>query len=126
MNLFESIWNNRWLKKISVILFLNKQDLLRRKIMLGKSRIDTYFPEYANYRIVPSILKQHEGETPEVVRSKWFIRDKFTAIVQATGTERHELYPHFTTAVDTENIRTVFNDCQEIIQREYLRLVNLN
>ena len=29
LDLFRSIWNNRWLRTISVILFLNKQDLLR-------------------------------------------------------------------------------------------------
>jgi GTPase SAR1 family protein len=124
-NLFDSIWNNRWLKKISVILFLNKQDLLKRKIMIGKSRIEKYFPEYNNYRIMPGTVRQFEGETPEVVRTKLFIRDKFTKIAAATGTERHQLYPHFTTAVDTENIRTVFSDCQEIIQHEYLRLCSL-
>ena len=30
--LFKNIWNNRWLKNISVILFLNKQDMLAEKI----------------------------------------------------------------------------------------------
>ena len=29
LDLFRAIWNNRWLRTISVILFLNKQDLLR-------------------------------------------------------------------------------------------------
>ena len=29
LDLFRSIWNNRWLRTISVILFLNKQDLLK-------------------------------------------------------------------------------------------------
>ena len=38
--LFETIWNNRWLKTISVILFLNKQDLLREKIMAGRSKLE--------------------------------------------------------------------------------------
>ena len=31
LDLFRSIWNNRWLRTISVILFLNKQDLLKVK-----------------------------------------------------------------------------------------------
>lgn len=126
VSLFDSIWNNRWLKNISVILFLNKQDLLRKKILMGKSRIEKYFPEYANYRLKEGTVRQSDGESSEVLHSKLFIRDKFTTIAAATGTDRHELYPHFTTAVDTENIRTVFNDCQEIIQREYLRLCSLH
>lgn len=36
LELFKSIWNNRWLRTISVILFLNKQDLLAEKIKAGK------------------------------------------------------------------------------------------
>jgi len=40
VHLFQTIWNNRWLKTISVILFLNKQDLLREKILLGKSKLE--------------------------------------------------------------------------------------
>ena len=32
LDLFKSIWNNRWLRTISVILFLNKQDLLAEKV----------------------------------------------------------------------------------------------
>lgn len=35
LDLFKSIWNNRWLRTISVILFLNKQDLLAEKILAG-------------------------------------------------------------------------------------------
>jgi len=33
--LFKNIWNNRWLRNISVILFLNKQDMLTEKIKVG-------------------------------------------------------------------------------------------
>ena len=32
LELFEKIWKNHWLKNISVILFLNKQDLLELKV----------------------------------------------------------------------------------------------
>uniref|UniRef100_G1TEV2 Guanine nucleotide-binding protein G(s) subunit alpha n=1 Tax=Oryctolagus cuniculus TaxID=9986 RepID=G1TEV2_RABIT len=49
LNLFKSIWNNRWLRTISVILFLNKQDLLAEKVLAGKSKIEDYFPEFARY-----------------------------------------------------------------------------
>ena len=39
----------RWLRQISVILFLNKQDLLYEKIMSGKSRLEDYFSNFASY-----------------------------------------------------------------------------
>jgi len=41
----------RWLRTISVILFLNKQDMLAEKVLAGKSKIEDYFPEYARYTI---------------------------------------------------------------------------
>lgn len=45
--LFISLY--RWLRTISVILFLNKQDLLAEKVLAGKSKIEDYFPEFARY-----------------------------------------------------------------------------
>lgn len=124
LDLFKSIWNNRWLKTISVILFLNKQDLLAEKVKAGKSKIEDYFPDYARYQVPPDALAE-PGEDPEVVRAKYFIRDEFLRISTASGEGRHYCYPHFTCAVDTENIRRVFDDCRDIIQRMHLRQYEL-
>lgn len=44
-----SLFVVRWLRTISVILFLNKQDLLAEKVLAGKSKIEDYFPEFARY-----------------------------------------------------------------------------
>ena len=49
MDLFDSIWNNRWLRTVSIILFLNKQDILRKKVDEGKN-VEDYFPEFSSYR----------------------------------------------------------------------------
>uniref|UniRef100_A0A674CK07 GNAS complex locus n=1 Tax=Salmo trutta TaxID=8032 RepID=A0A674CK07_SALTR len=65
------------------------------------------------------------GEDPKVTRAKFFIRDEFLRISTASGDGRHYCYPHFTCAVDTENIRRVFNDCRDIIQRMHLRQYEL-
>lgn len=46
-------------------------------------------------------------------------------ISTATGDGKHYCYPHFTCAVDTENIRRVFNDCRDIIQRMHLKQYEL-
>ncbi|XP_073348165.1 guanine nucleotide-binding protein G(olf) subunit alpha isoform X2 [Pagrus major] len=153
LDLFRSIWNNRWLRTISVILFLNKQDMLAEKVLAGKSKIEDYFPEYARYTIpneglcpakAPKVLIEffivragvdcgpvvllatpEPGEDPRVTRAKFFIRDEFLRISTASGDGRHYCYPHFTCAVDTENIRRVFNDCRDIIQRMHLRQYEL-
>ncbi|CAL8280008.1 unnamed protein product, partial [Boreogadus saida] len=124
LNLFKNIWNNRWLRTISVILFLNKQDLLADKVLAGKSKIEEYFPEFARYT-TPDDAAPEQGEDPRVTRAKYFIRDEFLRISTASGDGRHYCYPHFTCAVDTENIRRVFNDCRDIIQRMHLRQYEL-
>ncbi|XP_061745144.1 guanine nucleotide-binding protein G(s) subunit alpha isoform X3 [Nerophis ophidion] len=124
LNLFKNIWNNRWLRTISVILFLNKQDLLAEKVLAGKSKIEEYFPEFARYT-TPDDAIPEQGEDPRVTRAKYFIRDEFLRISTASGDGRHYCYPHFTCAVDTENIRRVFSDCRDIIQRMHLRQYEL-
>ncbi|XP_062986601.1 guanine nucleotide-binding protein G(olf) subunit alpha isoform X1 [Elgaria multicarinata webbii] len=124
LDLFKSIWNNRWLRTISIILFLNKQDMLAEKVLAGKSKIEDYFPEFTRYT-VPEDATPDAGEDPKVTRAKFFIRDEFLRISTATGDGKHYCYPHFTCAVDTENIRRVFNDCRDIIQRMHLRQYEL-
>ncbi|CAD5208946.1 unnamed protein product [Bursaphelenchus xylophilus] len=122
--LFRNIWNNRWLKTISVILFLNKQDLLAEKIKTGRYKLENYFPEFANYQL-PNDAVFTPSDDSQVVRAKYFIRGEFLRISTASGENRHHCYPHFTCAVDTENIRRVFNDCRDIIQRIHLRQYEL-
>ncbi|XP_051539020.1 guanine nucleotide-binding protein G(olf) subunit alpha-like [Myxocyprinus asiaticus] len=124
LDLFRSIWTNRFLRTISVILFLNKQDMLAEKILAGKSKLEDYFPEYARYTLPPEATPD-PGEDAKVSRAKFFIRDEFLKISTASGTDKHYCYPHFTCAVDTENIRRVFNDCRDIIQRMHLRQYEL-
>ncbi|XP_043081703.1 guanine nucleotide-binding protein G(olf) subunit alpha isoform X3 [Puntigrus tetrazona] len=116
--------NFQFLRTISVILFLNKQDMLAEKILAGKSKLEDYFPEYARYTLPPEATPD-PGEDPKVSRAKFFIRDEFLKISTASGTDKHYCYPHFTCAVDTENIRRVFNDCRDIIQRMHLRQYEL-
>lgn len=125
LELLASIWNNRWLRNISVILFLNKQDLLVEKVKSGKSKIESYFPHYVSYQAPADVLPEHSGECPEVVRAKYFFRDEFLKVTVNSNDGRHYCYPHLTCAVDTENIRRVFNDCRDIIQRMHLRQYEL-
>ncbi|XP_014665617.1 PREDICTED: guanine nucleotide-binding protein G(s) subunit alpha-like [Priapulus caudatus] len=124
LDLFKSIWNNRWLRTISVILFLNKQDLLAEKIKSGKTKLEDYFPDFSNYKTPPD-ASSDPGDDAEFIRAKYFIRDEFLRISTANGDGKHHCYPHFTCAVDTENIRRVFNDCRDIIQRMHLRTYEL-
>lgn len=57
--------------------------------------------------------------------TRLYVCVSFQRISTASGDGRHYCYPHFTCAVDTENIRRVFNDCRDIIQRMHLRQYEL-
>lgn len=46
LNLFEQIVNNRWFKEASFVLFLNKLDLFREKIMSSNRHLKNFFPDY--------------------------------------------------------------------------------
>lgn len=92
LQLFQNIWRNRYeqyiiilnicfnnldfsyLKRTSIVIFLNKQDILREKIKNGK-QIEKYFPEYMSYDIDP------EDADPDVPyafqKARCFIRHKF-------------------------------------------------
>ncbi|CAG5055328.1 unnamed protein product [Parnassius apollo] len=80
-----------WLRTISVILFLNKQDLLAEKVLAGKSRLEEYFAEFARYQTPPDALPDARDH-PEVARAKYFIRDEFLRISTASG-EAHAPAP---------------------------------
>jgi guanine nucleotide-binding protein G(s) subunit alpha len=122
LDLFQQIWNNRWLKRTSVVLFLNKQDLLERKTLEGRFKLESYFPEFANYQL-PFTCNDTEGKDSMDVylRAKYFIRSLFVHITRFTPCEGKRLYSYFTTAVDTNNIERVFIACRKIITEENLR-----
>ncbi|XP_041479834.1 guanine nucleotide-binding protein G(s) subunit alpha-like [Lytechinus variegatus] len=154
LSLYERLWKNRFLKETSVIVFLNKQDILADKIRSGRTKMSHYFPEYDEYTPPPTIepaeeqcccfvtqsmqerQRRKESAFPELgmiqsrefFKAKSFIKDKFTELstVQNTAIKfRKCCYPHYTCAVDTENIKKVFHYCEDIIQRENLKKYEL-
>lgn len=74
LELFASIWNNRWLRTISVILFLNKMDQLEEKILAGRSHIEEFFPEYTNYQTPSEGTRAHStAHLSELVSSQFLL-----------------------------------------------------
>ena len=126
LNLFEQIWKNRWLSTISIILFLNKQDILREKLDSGK-RVEDYFPEFSTYRLPDNLhlSKERKDASSTFLKARYFFRDLFLQVCNKSHTGLHFCYPHFTTAVDTENIRRVFDSCRDIVQRMHLQKCKL-
>ncbi|KAG9491309.1 guanine nucleotide-binding protein G(s) subunit alpha-like [Eleutherodactylus coqui] len=120
LHLYRCIAQRPWDGWRSVLLFLNKQDLLAEKVLAGKWKIEDYFSDFIRYT-TPEEAIPEPGEDPRVTRAKYFIRDEFLRVSIASSAGQKNCYPHFTCAVDTENIQRVFNDCRDILLRMYLR-----
>ncbi|XP_061589694.1 guanine nucleotide-binding protein G(q) subunit alpha-like [Cololabis saira] len=90
MALFKTIISYQWFKYSSIILFLNKIDLLEEKIIT--SHLVDYFPEY-------------DGAQQDIQAVKEFILDMFVSL---NPNEDKIIYSHFTCATNTDNIRFVF------------------
>ncbi|KAJ3038007.1 guanine nucleotide-binding protein subunit alpha [Rhizophlyctis rosea] len=88
--LFESIANNPLLKRVSIILFLNKADLFEKKLRV--SSVKRYFPDY-------------DGANDVKTAGRYF-KKKF----QSQNKEADKkIYTHFTTGTDTSNMRVVIS-----------------
>uniref|UniRef100_H3DEE8 Guanine nucleotide-binding protein subunit alpha n=1 Tax=Tetraodon nigroviridis TaxID=99883 RepID=H3DEE8_TETNG len=104
--LFRTIITYPWFQNSSVILFLNKKDLLEEKIMY--SHLVDYFPEYDG--------PQRDAQARE------FILKMF---VDLNPDSDKIIYSHFTCATDTENIRFVFAAVKDTILQLNLKEYNL-
>ncbi|KAL8203312.1 UNVERIFIED_CONTAM: hypothetical protein K2H54_047713 [Gekko kuhli] len=105
--LFRTIITYPWFQNSSVILFLNKKDLLEEKIMY--SHLVDYFPEYDG--------PQRDGQA-----AREFILKMF---VDLNPESEKIIYSHFTCATDTENIRFVFAAVKDTILQLNLKEYNL-
>ncbi|XP_072007011.1 guanine nucleotide-binding protein subunit alpha-14 isoform X1 [Engystomops pustulosus] len=105
--LFRTIITYPWFQNSSVILFLNKKDLLEEKIMF--SHLIDYFPSFTGPKQDAKaarefILKLYQDQNPD---------------------KEKVIYSHFTCATDTENIRFVFAAVKDTILQLNLREFNL-
>ncbi|UYV64216.1 cta [Cordylochernes scorpioides] len=97
--IFETIVNNRCFTEVSIILFLNKCDLLTEKVNSRSTDISRYFDNF-------------QGDPHHLPDVQAFIYNLFD---QSRRDRKKKLFHHFTTAVDTENIKVVFNAVRDTI-----------
>lgn len=96
MELFKMIGKNRWLSKKQLILFMNKTDILKKKISC--SPLTSCFPEYDG-------PNTYEGAVQ-------FIQKSF---VELHNEEDKNVFVHLTCAVDKECMQLVFDLISDII-----------
>ncbi|XP_028658277.1 guanine nucleotide-binding protein subunit alpha-14-like [Erpetoichthys calabaricus] len=105
--LFKTIITYPWFQMSSVILFLNKTDILEEKIKY--SHLADYFPDFMGPKedskaAKEFILKMYQDQNPD---------------------KEKVIYSHFTCATDTENIRFVFAAVKDTILQLNLKEFNL-
>ncbi|XP_044301888.1 guanine nucleotide-binding protein subunit alpha-14-like [Varanus komodoensis] len=105
--LFKTIITYPWFLNSSVILFLNKKDLLEEKIMY--SHLVTYFPQFT-------------GPKQDAKAAREFILQSYK---DQNSDKEKSIYSHFTCATDTENMRIVFDDVKDTILQLNLKEFNL-
>lgn len=97
LDLFSQICNGRWFKHTAMILFLNKIDLFKQKIV--NTPITVCFPDY-------------KAEPNDEKKSRRFIAEKF---VSRRADEDKKLYIHFTCAINKNLTKKIFRDVQHVI-----------
>lgn len=105
--LFRTIITYPWFQNSSVILFLNKKDLLEEKIMT--SHLADYFPDY-------------DGPKCDYEAAREFMMNSY---MDLNEDKEKMLYYHYTCATDTENIRFVFAAVKDTILQLNLKEYNL-
>ncbi|KIH68279.1 g-protein alpha subunit [Ancylostoma duodenale] len=105
-SVFETIVNNRAFTNVSIILFMNKSDLLKEKV--PKSDIRQYFSDFT-------------GDHRSVRDVQFFLVDKFET---SRKDRARPFFYHYTTAIDTENIRRYICSDPPVLQNVALRHTN--
>ena len=120
--LFQHIVEYPYFHQSSVILFLNKKDLLEEKIRT--SHLKDYFPQYNGREQEPNDARYDLFFLEHVLKSskREFILQMF---VELNPDPEKIIYSHFTCATDTENIRFVFAAVKDTILQANLREYNL-
>ena len=130
--LFDSIANSQWFVRTSMILFLNKVDLLRAKLKTngGLQHVRRFFPELPRDqseglpgdRPPPSIRDSLKLDF-EVERTLEFFRSRF--VQKNSLAKDRDVYTHYTNATDTTLLRSVMLSVTDTILQRNLQTMAL-
>ncbi|KAH9176713.1 G-protein alpha subunit [Lactarius sanguifluus] len=106
LQLFTNTCSNKLLKNASMVLMLNKTDLLKKKLQAGlmvKKYITSYGERENRYEDVAEYFRAH-----------------FAQVHKRKGVQKQELYTHFTTMLDIRATQKIIIDINEAIIKSYL------
>mmetsp|Transcript_6688 Transcript_6688/g.7285 ORF Transcript_6688/g.7285 Transcript_6688/m.7285 type:complete len:374 (-) Transcript_6688:59-1180(-) len=108
LQVWREVVHSPYFENTSIILFLNKIDLVESK--LQNCKLADTFPDYQG------------NSTDDALQ---YIEDKYLALVDDRERDISNIYVHYTCAVDKEQIRVVFEIVMESIFRDRLRHAGL-
>ena len=101
--LYEDIANSVHFENAALILFLNKMDLFKKKMLTGTAPISRHFPDYI-------------GADDDVEAGQEFFAKKFRNLVRD---KRRLMYIHFTNATDTDLLKKTMQSVRDmVVQRD--------
>uniref|UniRef100_A0A670ZIT7 G protein subunit alpha 15 n=1 Tax=Pseudonaja textilis TaxID=8673 RepID=A0A670ZIT7_PSETE len=120
LDLFRTILELPWFWNTSIILFLNKVDILEEKILT--SDLAAYFPTFPGPWAIhtTSSPSPFPGPKQDVHAAKGFILE-----ISPSAFRPRFLYHHYTCATDTQNICAVFTDIKDAVLASYLEEFSL-
>jgi len=122
--LFDEICNLKHFRKTSMILFLNKSDLFREKLLTVPLRVDSgpymRYTDFAGPFVEPGTASGKDG-TAEFESCYNAAKDYLLTLFLKRNKQTNEIYHHVTCATDTNNVKVVFNACKDIILKDNLR-----
>jgi guanine nucleotide-binding protein subunit alpha-12 len=123
--IFKNIINHKAFEKVPFILFLNKTDLLKEKLNQTANQFMKLSSDSSKVVVVPQTIKDYfpefNGLNPlDLGCVQSFIFGLFDS---CRLNKDKTLIHHFTTAVDTENIKKVFKAVKMIILEENIKTI---
>ncbi|RWS28219.1 Guanine nucleotide-binding protein G(o) subunit alpha-like protein [Leptotrombidium deliense] len=105
LQFFGEITENKYFIRTAILLFLNKFDLFREKILYSGRHLRYYLTGYTSV--------DYDVDSAALFIQRLFERQNQNG--------NKIIYTHFTTATDTSNVQAVFQSVVDIIARENLR-----
>jgi hypothetical protein len=105
LTLFAEVANNKFMRNVPFVLFLNKRDLLDVKINQKKIQFGQWHPEFTEENTYENVVK--------------WLKNKFTGLYE--NTENREFWVHVTCATDANNVKAVMTAVQKLVMNMSLK-----
>ncbi|KAG6336303.1 hypothetical protein ID866_2779 [Astraeus odoratus] len=111
LQLWRSVCSSRILAKTQIVLFLNKCDILRKKMKRGVL-VKTYVPSFAD-------------RTNDAITVMNYFLQHFKEISRTCSPEPRQFFVHFTSVIDTTATAATLDVVQESVLRQHLKNASL-